>query len=185
MDITIISKRYAKALFDLALELNKPDRIKRDIELVRTVTIENPEFRRLLQNPIVEAGKKNKILTGIFKQHLDELTLRFLSLLTRKERAVYLDQICLSFLKIYKEYNNIITVTLSAPFKMDRAMVERILKLFEEKTHKTIELVEIEDKNLLGGFIIAMDDMKFNASLKTKIAELSQLFDVNLYIREI
>jgi F-type H+-transporting ATPase subunit delta len=76
MDITIISKRYAKALFDLALELNKPDRIKRDIELVRTVTIENPEFRRLLQNPIVEAGKKNKILTGIFKQHLDELTLR-------------------------------------------------------------------------------------------------------------
>ncbi len=185
MDITIISKRYAKALFDLALELNRLEKVKQDIELVGIVTSENPELNRLLKNPIIEAGKKNQILKAVFKANVDELTVRFLSLLTRKERALFLEHICLAFIKLYKEFNNIITVTLSAPFKLKTEMVNRLLKLFEEKTHKTIELVEVEDKSLMGGFVISMDDMKFNASLKNKIAELSKVYHVNLYMREI
>jgi F-type H+-transporting ATPase subunit delta len=185
MDITIISKRYAKALFDLALELNRLEKIKQDIELVGTVTKENPEFNRLLKNPIIEAGKKTQVLKGIFQNNVDELTIRFFRLLTRKERAVYLEHICQIFIKLYKEYNNIITVTLTAPVKLEKKMVNRLLKLFEDKTHKTIELIEVEDKTMMGGFIISMDDMKFDASLKNKITELSQVFDINLYIREI
>jgi F-type H+-transporting ATPase subunit delta len=184
MNVTIIAERYAKALFNLALEMKKLERVKADIDLVETVTLENPEFRRTLESPIIRGGKKIKIVSGIFENHLDELTLRFLNLVARKERTIFLGAICKSFIKLYNEYHNILIVKLISAVPIRKNLKEKLIGLFEARTHKTIHLIEEIDENMLGGFIISMEDQKFNASLKHKIIELSKVFHLNPYIRE-
>ena len=166
MDITIISKRYAKALFDLAIEMKKLERIKDDIELVQSVTKENPEFLRLLKSPIIPAGKKNQIIAAIFKDRLDVLSFKFLQLVTRKEREILLDTISTSFIKLYKDYHNIVTITLTSSEKMNEKSKEELVRLLSGETHKTIDLIEKVDKSLIGGFVIDLDDKKYDASIK-------------------
>jgi F-type H+-transporting ATPase subunit delta len=183
MDISIISQRYAQALFDLAIEMKNLERVYSDILLVLDVTRENPEFRRLLTSPVIPPGKKSQILKGIFEKHLDRLTFRFLQLVTKKERAVHLENIAKSFVSIYKKYNNILITRLKTAVPVDAETRKKIIDLVTGVTHKNIELIEKIDEKLIGGFVLTLDDRQYDASLSKKISILSKSFDKNLYIK--
>lgn len=183
MDISIISQRYAKALFDLSIEMGKLESVKKDIDLIQSVISENADFRRLLESPVIPVGKKNKILTRIFDKHLDELTIRFLLLVARKEREIFLQHIVNAFVKFYKEHHNIITIKLSSCEKLDEKSKNVLLALLVKKTHKKIDLIEVIDTSLIGGFMLTMDDQKYDASMKHQLEKLRKTFEKNLYIK--
>jgi F-type H+-transporting ATPase subunit delta len=183
MDVTIISQRYAKALFDLALEMKILEAVKKDIELLNEVAAQNPEFRRLIKSPIVSPGKKNKILLGIFKGKIQDLTFRFLQLVTRKERELYLMDIDNSFMKLYKNYHNILTVQVTTRSPLDKSSKKELLQVLTEGTHKTIDLVEKVDNSMLGGFVLKMEDRKYDASIRHQLEMLKKSFDKNLYVK--
>jgi F-type H+-transporting ATPase subunit delta len=144
---------------------------------------ENPEFRRLLHSPIIPAGKKNKIIAAIFKSKLNELSFRFLQLVTRKERAVHLDSIALAFIKQYKTYHNIINITLTSAVALDENSRQELVAKLSEQTHKTIDLTQAIDPDLLGGFVLTMEDKKYDASIRHQLERLHKSFDKNLYIK--
>lgn len=183
MDITIISQRYAKALFDLAVEMKNLEAVKKDIDLLEDVTHENPEFKGLLRSPIIPPGKKNSILTAVFKGKMEDLTFRFLQLVTRKEREVYLQDIGNAFIKLYKDHHNIITVKLTSPQPLDTSSKKELIKMLAAETHKTIDLVEETDDTLIGGFVLTMEDRKYDASIRHQLDKLKKAFDKNLYIK--
>jgi F-type H+-transporting ATPase subunit delta len=183
MDVTIISKRYAQALFDLALEMNRLERISDDVKLIQEVIAENPQFRRLLKSPVIPDGKKSSILKAVFGRHIDELTFRFLLLVTRKEREVFLKEITGAFMIIYKKHHNIVTVKLTTPVAFDDKTRKDLLEMLHRDLHQKIELIEVIDPNMLGGFIITLDDKKYDASIRRQLDRLYKSFEDNLYVR--
>jgi len=183
MDVTIISQRYAQALFDLAQEMKILDRINKDMLLVKSVVIENPEFKRLLASPIIPPGKKSQIIKGIFEKHLDKLSFRFLQLVVKKEREIYLQFIAENFTSLYKKFKNIATVNLITAQPIDEKIRKDIIKLLVDTTHKEIELLEDVDEQLIGGFVLSLEDTKYDASLRKKISRLQKAFESNLYIK--
>jgi F-type H+-transporting ATPase subunit delta len=182
MDVTIISQRYAKALFDLALEMKILEAVKKDIELLDEVALQNPEFRRLIKSPIIPAGKKNRIIAGIFKGKIEDLTFKFLLLVTRKERELFLLDINNSFMKLYKNYHNILTVHVKTRTPLEKSSRKNLLSVLAEGTHKTIDLVEKTDESMLGGFVLTMEDEKYDASIRHQLENLKKTFDKNPYI---
>lgn len=183
MDIAIISQRYALALFNLALEMDKLDRVSNDINLVLEVTKENPEFRRLLASPVIPERKKGSILRAIFEKHLDPLSFRFLQLVIRKEREIFLQNICEHFALLFKKHKNIITIEITTAYAIDDETRRKITDLLKDIQHKDIELVEKIDKNIIGGVVLKMDDRKFDASLRRQLLRLRKVFEKNLYIK--
>lgn len=182
MDVTIISQRYAKALFGLALEMKILEAVKKDIELLDEVAMQNPEFRRLIKSPIITPGKKNKIITGIFKGKIQDMTFKFLQLITRKERELFLLDINNSFIKLYKNYHNILTVHVKTRMPLEKGSRKELLRVLSEGTHKTIDLVEKTDESMLGGFVLTMEDRKYDASIRHQLENLKKLFDKNPYV---
>jgi F-type H+-transporting ATPase subunit delta len=183
MDVTIIAKRYAQALFDLALEMNRLERINDDVKLMQEVIAENPQFRRLLKSPVIPDGKKSSILKSVFGRHVDELTIRFLLLITRKEREVFLREISDAFVAIYKKHHNIVTVKITTPVAFDEKTRKDLLEMLRRDLHHNIDLVEIIDPAMIGGFIITMDDKKYDASIRRQLDRLYKSFEENLYVR--
>ncbi len=183
MDFTIISQRYAKALFELALEMKILDRVNQDMLLVKSVTVENPEFKRLLISPIIPPGKKSQIIKGIFEKHLEKLSFRFLQLVVKKEREAYLRNIAESFISMYKKFNNILPVKLTTAQPIDDEIRREMLILLKDATHKKIELEEKVEENLIGGFVLNLEDSQYDASLRKKISRLRKTFESNLYIK--
>lgn len=185
MRIQLLSKRYAQALFDLAVENKILDKVEKDIVLINSVLQESRELRRILNNQVIDGYKKIKILNLIFEGKIQVLTLKFLQLITRKGREQYIEFICKSFIEIYKEHKNIMSVTLTTAYKADAKTKNAILAKLKKVTDKELEVTEKVDASLIGGFKLDFEDFQYDDSVKVQLKRLAKEFSDNLYISKL
>jgi len=180
MRINLLAKRYAQALFDLALEQKIEDKIVKDMYLVKSVLEENRELSRILSNPVISDQKKIKILEAIFKKEINRLTLEFFKLLLKKNRETYLHAICVAYIDIHMDYNNILPLTFVTAFKTNKATKDAVIKKVIEATKKKVEVEEVIDDDIVGGFILNYGDYQYDASIKTQLNKLYKRLSNNL-----
>ena len=93
MDESKISVRYARALFEAAQDMDILEAIHADLLHLEFLQQEVPELRDLILNPIMRLSKKTEHLTSLFKSNLNDLTFKFLILLTENKREVFLSSV--------------------------------------------------------------------------------------------
>ena len=64
MKETKAATRYAKSVFDLALDRNNLDKVNADMKYIGEVCSKNPDFINLLNSPIVKSDKKVAIFNA-------------------------------------------------------------------------------------------------------------------------
>lgn len=179
----LLAKRYAKALFDLAVEEGVIDRVSNDMILVADVMSENRELRRMMISPVIPPARKKLVVKKIFEGHLDKRTEAFLDILIRKGREEQVHDIAVEFKELYYNYKNIAIVEVTTAIAVDDKLRTKLASLMASKTPKTIQVVEKTDAEIIGGFILKLNDYQYNASIKKTIARLHKEFDENLYIK--
>ncbi len=172
MRVNLLAKRYAQALFDLSLENKIDEKVATDMHLVGRVLTENRELRRIMANPVLDGSKKIKILNRLFGDKLNELTLRFFSLIIRKGREVYLESICQAFQDIYNDYKNVVEAELITATKSDDKIRKLVVGKLKAITDKDIELKEIVNEDIIGGFVVRLEDYQYDASVTTQLRRL-------------
>jgi F-type H+-transporting ATPase subunit delta len=182
---SIISERYAKSLFELALENGKLEQVRKDMDLMLDVCLNNRDFRHMLKSPVIRPDKKIAVMDAVFTGKFEELTRQFYKLLINKRREKYLENIAKQFIDKYKNYHNILVVEIRSAVPLSKDLREKIVAIIETRTKGTVELIEIVDKNMIGGFIVSDEGRRYDASLKTTIKKLKKEFEENLYIREL
>jgi F-type H+-transporting ATPase subunit delta len=176
-----LSSRYAKALFEFARDNNQIEEVFGDLTLFSNTLKENRELQVLLRNPVVEAHQKHKIFESIFNGTLHDTTYQFLGVLLRKRREPALDTICAEFFKLYNTAHNIKPVTIITAQPLGDALKSKIVDMLTEQTRATIDLRQIVDPGIIGGFVIKMDDYYLDSSIITKINKLRQEFSQNSF----
>jgi F-type H+-transporting ATPase subunit delta len=179
----ILASRYAKAVFELALEKKLLNDINNDMKLIDSVTGESKELMTLLRNPVLKPKKKKAILKAIFENKIQAVTLKFLFILTDNGRESYIRDVTEEFQELYNEYNNIITASLTTAVKIDSDVMKKIVSLIEKQTKATIKLQENINENIIGGFVLDYDDYEYDASIRHQIKKLKKEFDSNLYVK--
>ncbi len=184
MRVNLLAKRYAQAVFDLALETKTEDRIAKDMRLVNTVFAENRELRKLVDNPVLDGSKKVKVIRALFGSHVHELSLRFLNLITRKGREQYIQGICQAFEDIFLQYKNIMRAEITTSSPVDTEIRKSVLAKLQAMSHKDIQLKEVIDQDIIGGFVLRMEDYQYDASVVNQLRKLRKSFSENLYIKQ-
>lgn len=176
-----IAASYAGAYFSLAVEMSLADVAEADMRLIAAVLAENPELVKVLASPVIGVAKKESILFALFQGKVHELTIRFLRLMVKALRIKLLHEIAHHTLKLYKEFKGIKTVSLKTAIplsdKMRDAFEDKLKRLLEAD----IDLVEITDPALIGGFVVQVDDDRYDASFKSKLNKLDRQFEINIY----
>ncbi len=183
MRVNLLAKRYAQAVFDLALETKTVDRVAQDMKLVGSVLDENRELRKMMTNPVLDASKKIKVIKALFGPHVHELSLRFLNLITRKGREQFIQGICSAFDTIFMEYKNIMRANLTTAVPADAAIRKSIIASLHTMTDKDVELKEIVNEEIIGGFVLQMEDYQYDASVENQLRKLRKNFAENLYVK--
>lgn len=183
MPESLLASRYAKALFELALSMKKLEEVKRDMDLLQEVSKSNKDFRQLLKSPVIRADKKTAIFKALFTGRIQEITFKFMLLITRNRREKYLEEIARQFIILFKEHHHITTAYIKSAVKLSEAMKQKMTRLIEEYTNGKVELVEDIDEKLIGGFIINFQNKQFDASLLKQINRLKKEFESNPYVR--
>ncbi len=186
MHNTIIAQRYAKAVFELALEMNLLEEIKADMELISSVCADNKDFIRMLNSPVIRTDKKIKILKSVFEKEISDISMRYLVIITRKMREKFIRDIADEFLSIYKKFKNIFTVHFASAREISDEIRQKVVKLLEDQTKGNIELVEEVKEDLIGGFVMNYDDYKYDASIAYQLKKLRHnAAEINLYVKGI
>lgn len=176
-----LSSRYAKALYDFAGEKNQIEEVYGDLKLFAGALNENRELQMLLRNPVVQPHQKHHFFESVFNGTMHDITYQFLDVLLMKRREPALDTICDEFFKLYNQSHNIRTATIVTASPLSEPLRDKIVSMLSEQTHATIELDEIVDPHIIGGFVIQMGDYFMDSSILHKINKLRQEFSQNSF----
>ncbi|MFN7911971.1 MAG: ATP synthase F1 subunit delta [Bacteroidota bacterium] len=180
-----VASRYAKSLIDLAIETKQLEEVRKDMQLIKSVCQSNGDFVNLLESPIVKTDKKMAIFKTIFEGKISATTQSFLNVIAVKKREGYIDDMANAFDDLYKQQLNITTVKVESAVKLDDASKQQLLNLVKIKVTGQIELVEKVNPELIGGFIITINDTQIDQSVRTKLNQLRKNFSTNLYLPEL
>ncbi|MEI6122402.1 MAG: ATP synthase F1 subunit delta [Bacteroidota bacterium] len=176
-----IAIRYAKALFDLALEENVLESVHADMVALQNVCVANRDFRLLLQSPIISQDKKISVFKVLFAENFNFMSFRFLEIIIKKRREVAIDEIAQEFINMYKDKHNIKTVYLKTAVVPDENVIEHLKQMLVKQLHATIELVQTVVPNLVGGFILTVDDKQVDTSIRKNLNKLKKEYNINFY----
>lgn len=183
MNYSKISTRYARALFDLAQEKNILEKIKADMELIDNTLAQNHELVLVFRNPVISLAKKLSIINKLFGPHADKLTIAFLNTLARKRREHSLEGVSHAFVQLYNESKNIRYVDVTSAEPLTSVQKIEVLTILKNYTDSEIRLVEKIKGEIIGGFIIEMDNLQIDQSVTSKITKLKKEFGKNLYVK--
>jgi F-type H+-transporting ATPase subunit delta len=179
-----VARRYAKSLLGLATEKNITEKVFSDMQLISSACHQSHDLALLMKNPIINTDKKEAVIKEIFSGKVDNVTLSFMDLMTKKGREGYLMEIAQEYINIYKESIGIKVAYVTTATPMDAATREQVLEIVKQMKGNKIELVESVNKNIIGGFVLRIGDEQFDATVVKKLRQLKNEFDSNSYVKE-
>lgn len=181
-----VAQRYAKALFDLAVETNQLEKVKDDIDTIRSVKDE--EMLMVFRSPVINEEKKVSIFEAIFNDKITELTSKFFKLVFRKGRMIALPEILASFDAQYRHYHHIqiIEITTAIPVNDEVLLYirEKMQNLPRFKDSK-LEMKSKVDESVIGGFVLQSDDILYDASIRHDLMVIKKQFIENMYVQKL
>jgi F-type H+-transporting ATPase subunit delta len=103
-----VTKRYARALFEIALEQKQLELVESDLKTLQKGYRVSEEFRELVDSPIISNQAKKQVFTGIYQKRLQELTFKFMLLLIQKNREMLLMQVIDDLSDLSDQYHGIL-----------------------------------------------------------------------------
>jgi F-type H+-transporting ATPase subunit delta len=176
-----VSARYATALFEIAVETKQLDVVHKDMMLVRQVVEDSRDLLLVFRSPLVNVDKKISVLNEIFQSKVSKLSLMFLTLITKKGRAICLDAITDSYHGMYMAFHNIKTVYVESASALEPAAKEKLKMILASHTGCIIDIVPQVKPDLIGGFRLKYDDFMYDLSIKRRFLLLRKEFERNIY----
>jgi F-type H+-transporting ATPase subunit delta len=181
-----LADRYALTLIDSAIEGKELDRVYSDVLVLQKVFATNAELVSVLNSPVILEDKKEKIMEAIAANKLSPITADFSRLLVRKGRENYLPEIMESFIKLYKQHNEIYTLKMITAVPISEELQQVVVdKIKEVTTMKKIEVVTEVRESIIGGLIFEIGDLIVDASVGFDLHKIRQQFQTNEYIYHI
>jgi len=171
----LVSKRYALALFEAGLELNKIHVFKDDLLKVSSALEMEEGLKKVLFHPKVKKDEKKSLINSIFGKLVCEEILNFLYVLIDKRREKLLLQIKKEFEKLYNEHENTIDVVAITSVEMDGQLKEKLRLALENKFNKKVNLENVVDKEIIGGVLLKVGNKVIDGTIKGQLMEIEKV----------
>ena len=174
--ISNISKRYARAFFEIATEEKQLERYYEELNQFALIISQNKALSDFLANPVFEQGSKKGVVESIIgKLQLSGMTISFLKLLVDKKRIDILHDIVICYRQLMDEVLKKVGVNIKTAFPLSSKMQDYIKSSLEKLTGRQVELFIENDPNLLGGIVIGVGDTLYDGSIKNQLNNMRNL----------
>jgi F-type H+-transporting ATPase subunit delta len=173
MNDSKISVRYSRALFQLAVEKNTLDKVNQDMIFISEIC-RLPETKDLLLSPIIVPSRKSDILHKMFHGNVENITLSLLDLAVKNGRESYIPAIARVFIHETLMYKGITKSMLTTSVKVDQKVKKEITDMISDVFNTKVELEETIDTEIIGGFILRVDDNYIDASIRNKLRKIKK-----------
>jgi F-type H+-transporting ATPase subunit delta len=174
MNYSLVTVRYAKALYQLAEEERIQDAVRIDMETMLSCINESEEFLFLLESPLIKSKEKVRIMDEIFQGKLQGLTSKFIHLLFNQRREGHLADICRNFAQQYKQKLGIKEAVITTAQSLSSDQKAQIINYINNIFKLKIELTEKQNPSIIGGFVLRVEDQQIDASISTQLKKIKR-----------
>jgi len=173
MKNTRAALRYAKAALSTSLDQKLEEAVAKDMQEIIAVFQTNQDLALFLDNPIVASQVKQEALTKVFSA-LQPLSVQLIALLAKNNRIDLLDQVATAFLSLLEKHQGKETAIVTTAIALTPDLEKTILAKAKELTSSQISLQNNVDPSIMGGFILRIGDMQYNASVAYQLEQLKR-----------
>ncbi|MFO7621666.1 MAG: ATP synthase F1 subunit delta [Bacteroidales bacterium] len=182
MNESKISVRYSKALFQSALAGEVVDEVSKDMILISDIC-KTPDFKEMLDSPVIRPSVKKKIFHAVFRESVTDITMSLLDLVVSNGREKYLPAIARVFRSETMQHKGIMECLLTTAVRIGADLKKQISERIETVFKTRVELHENIDEEIIGGFILRMDDNYIDASIRNKLRKIRKELTENKAIQ--
>jgi F-type H+-transporting ATPase subunit delta len=171
MNESQISVRYAKALFQSAAEQHILDDVYKDMEVLSNIC-KLEDFQYMLVLPTLQPSQKIKLMGTLFEKHFSRLSLAMINLVMENKRESYLPGIARNYRDLYRKTKGIRTASLITAQPTEESEMSKIRNLIRKAYDSEVDLSSSVDEDMIGGFILTIEDMQYDASVATNLKKI-------------
>ena len=168
-----VAIRYAKALLSLTEQENKSQEIAQQLQDISQTIKESSELRNVLVSKTLSSQVKRNTLLSIFKGQ-DRLINNTIEVLLQNKRIVLLQQVADQYLKGYEKSQGLQQATVTTATPLDSATEAKVQEKIIALTGAKATLVNKIDPSIVGGFILRVGDLQYNASVKNQLLSIKR-----------
>ncbi len=162
--------RYAKALFELALEEHAIDAVKADLGRFAALIADSPDLQRLVRSPVFTAEQQTKALSAILdKVGIAGLAAQFLKVASSNRRLFAAPDMIGAFRALVARHKGETSATIMVAEKPSETHLAAIKDALKAVTKKDVQIEVKVDPSIIGGLIVKLGSRMVDTSLRTKL----------------
>lgn len=173
--------RYAKAILNLAKTNGSDDAVYTDMQLIETTIKGSNDLKVLLKSPIIKLTDKVTALESIFGSQINNYSLGLIKLLAKNKRLNILEAVANDYQIIYDHLRLIEVAKVTTAVPITEALEAQVIAKVKELTGHETSLTNEVNPDILGGFILRVGDLQYDASISKSLRELERSFDDSHY----
>jgi F-type H+-transporting ATPase subunit delta len=174
MSNTLVAKRYASALFQIANEQQILGQVEEDLRVVKEVLEYNPDLKAVLKSSKLTIDKKKEIVKNAFAS-VNVFVLNTVLILIDRHREDQIVEVTDQFLELANEAMGIADAEVYSARELTDAEREALSATFAAKIgKKSLRIENFVDSNLLGGIRLRIGNRIYDGSLRGKLDRLER-----------
>ncbi len=172
----IIARRYAKGLFELALESGELEQLEADMTLIDSTAKRVPKFIHALEDERISPAKRLAAADAISRAlGLGDFARNAILLMLQRKRIAALDLVARDVIARILSRRRL---TRARANVADASLANDTKRRIEDILGKTLKLkvtceVAVEPE-LIGGFVVRVGDMRYDASVAGELQRMRQ-----------
>ncbi len=169
-----VSRRYAKALFQIAKQQNKIDEVMQELDTIRQLFSQDKAFKNFFDDQLADKIKKIKILSIVSdKCNLSKEVINLIKLLVNGGREHIFDDIIISYTEMYDDYKGLIKAEVYTAYDMTPNEMNVLKTRIKDLFHKEPVLTINKDSSIIGGVRLKVGWTIYDGTIKTHLKDFT------------
>jgi F-type H+-transporting ATPase subunit delta len=177
--------RYAKAILNLAKDTKSETSVNDDMQFIAKTIAENYDLGVALRSPILKSTDKMNVLKALFEGKVDTISLGLFHLLEDNKRIAMLESIAKQYSIIYDFFKRMQVAKVTTAVPLTQEIEAKVLAKIVQLTGHQANIENVVNPEIIGGFILRVGDVQYDASISNHLTELRKEFDNSHYIPRI
>lgn len=170
---------------NLATEKNLDAEVNDNMKLIVATIAESSDLEVMLKSPVIKSTDKTKVLNALFGDKVNTISKGVFAILQENKRLEILESVAKQYSIVYDYQKSIKVAKVTTAVALTEKATQKIQEKIVELTGNKASIENNIDSSILGGFVLRIGDIQYDASISNQLKELKKQFDNSQYIPKI
>ena len=172
--MTQTARLYGGSLYDLAAEEKLTEVILEQMNQIRVLFRENPDYVHLLGEPAIPVEERKNLIEQAFGSQAERYLLNFIKMLCERNLLKEYAGCCEEFTRRYNVDNGIAEAVVTSAVALDADQLEALKLKLEKMSGKRICLIQKVDPSVMAGLRVEMEGRQLDGTVQGRLSGISK-----------